>query len=142
MIKSVNTLTLLGIILTDDLQWKENTANICQKVKTKFFILWKLKQFGLKQEELLTAWKVLLRPIAEYAAPLWHSGLLKSDSEILERRQKRAVGLILSTTYVNFERCYKVNCKAVTYEAALKYLKIPLLAVRRESLKKICKRYI
>ena len=65
---------------------------------------------------------------------MWHSGLLKSDSEKLERLQKRAVGLILGTTYVNFERCYKVNCKAVTYEVALKYLKIPLLAVRREFL--------
>ena len=95
---------MLGIILTDDLSWRENTANICQRVNKKFFLLWKLKQFGLKQEELLTAWKVLLRPIAEYAAPLWHSGLIKKDSEKLERLQKRAVGLILGTTYVNFER--------------------------------------
>ena len=121
IIKSVNSLTLLGIILTDDLSWRENTANICQKVNKKFYLLWKLKQFGLKQEELLTAWKVLLRPIAEYAAPLWHSGLLKSDSEKLERLQKRAVGLILGTTYVNFEWRYKVKGKAVPYEAALKY---------------------
>ena len=134
IIKSVNSLTLLGIILTDDLSWSENTANICLKVNKKFFLLWRLKQFGLKQEELLTAWKVLLRPIAEYAAPLWHSGLIKKDSEKLERLQKRAVGLILGTTYVNFERRYKVNCKAVTYEVALKHLKIPKLVVRRESL--------
>ena len=55
IIKSVNSLTLLGIILTDDLSWRENTANICQKVNRKFYLLWKLKQFGLKQEELLTA---------------------------------------------------------------------------------------
>ena len=48
--------------------------------------------------------------------------------------KKRAVGLILGTTYVNFEWRYKVNCKAVTYEVALKYLKIPKLVVRRESL--------
>ena len=88
-LKSVDRITLLGVIITDDLQWKENTANICQKVNKKFFILWKLKQFGLKQEELLTAWKVLLRPIAEYAAPLWHSGLTKCDSEKLERLKKR-----------------------------------------------------
>ena len=134
IIKSVNSLTLLGIILTDDLSWRENTANICQKVNKKFFLLWKLKQFGLKKEELLTAWKVLLRPIAEYAAPLWHSGLLKSDSEKLERLQKRAVGLILGTTYVNFERRYKVKCKTVSYEAALRYLDIPKLSERRESL--------
>ena len=70
----------------------------------------------------------LLRPIAEYAAPLWHSGLLKSDSDKLERLQKRAVGLILGTTYVNFEWRYKVKCKTVSYEAALKYLDIPKLS--------------
>ena len=81
-----------------------------------------MKQFGLKQEELLTAWKVLLRPIAEYAAPLWHSGLTKCDSEKLERLQKRAVGLILGTTYVNHERRYKVKGETLPYETALKYL--------------------
>ena len=133
-LKPVDSITLLGVIITDDLQWKENTANICQKVNKKFFILWKLKQFGLKQEELLTAWKVLLRPIAEYAAPLWHSGLTKCDSEKLERLQKRAVGLILGTTYVNYERRYKVKGETVPYETALKYLEIPKLAERRESL--------
>ena len=90
-------------------------------------------KFGLKKK-LLSAWKMLLRPITEYAAPLWHSGLTKCDSEKHEKLQKRLVGLILGTTYVNFERRYKVNCKAVTYEVALKYLKIPKLVVRRESL--------
>ena len=28
-LKSVDSITLLGVIITDDLQWKENTANIC-----------------------------------------------------------------------------------------------------------------
>ena len=134
LLKSVNKITLLGIVITDDLRWKENTANICQKVNRKFFLLWKLKQFGLKQKELLTAWKVLLRPIAEYAAPLWHSGLSNCDSKKLERLQKRAVGLILGTTYVNYERCYKVKGENVSYETALKFLEIPKLAERRESL--------
>ena len=32
IIKSVNSLTLLGIILIDDLSWRDNTANICKKV--------------------------------------------------------------------------------------------------------------
>ena len=86
------------------------------------------------KEELLTAWKVLLRPITEYSAPLWHSGLFQSDSEKLERLQKRAVGLILGTTYVNYERLYKVKSETVPYETALKYFGIPKLAKRRESL--------
>ena len=84
-------LPYLEKIVSDDPRLRKNTANISQKVNRKFFCLWKLDQFSLKQEELLTAWKVLLRPIAEYTEPLWHSGLLKSDSDKLERLQKRAV---------------------------------------------------
>ena len=90
----------------------------------------------LKQKELLTAWKVLLRPITEYAAPLWHSGLTKCDSEKLERLQKRALGLILGTTYIDYVRYYNVKGGYATYEAALRYLEIPKLADRRESLTK------
>ena len=60
--------------------------------------------------------------------------MLKCDSEKLERLQKRAVGLILGTTYVNYEQLYKVKSETVPYEAALKYLEIPKLAELRESL--------
>ena len=63
--------------------------------------------------------------------------LTKCDSEKLERLQKRAVGLILGTTYVNYERRYKVKGETVPYETALKYLEIPKLSERRESLTRI-----
>ena len=39
-IKSVDSLTLLGIIITDDLKWRVNTANICPNINRKFY-LWK-----------------------------------------------------------------------------------------------------
>ena len=50
VLNSVNKITVLGVIITDDLSWKENTANTCQKINKKFFFLWKLKQFDLKQK--------------------------------------------------------------------------------------------
>ena len=34
-----------------------------------------LKKFGLKTHELLVIWKTILRPLTEYAVPLWHPGL-------------------------------------------------------------------
>ena len=98
------------------------------------YVLWKLKQFGVKLDKLLTIWKVLLRPITEYAAPLWHSGLLAYDSKILERLQKTTLGLILGTTYVENKRYYKVKGEAVPYEVALTNLDLPTLAERRETL--------
>ena len=62
--------------------------------------------------------------------------MTKCDSEKLERLQKRALGLILGTTYIDYVRYYNVNSGYATYEAALRYLEIPKLADRRESLTK------
>ena len=75
---------LLGVIITDDLKWEENTSLICSKVEGKFYLISKLKSFGLQVEELLNIWKVMVRPITEYAAPLWHSGLSDTDIKRIE----------------------------------------------------------
>ena len=134
IVNSVNKIKLLGVIITDDLRWSENTLHICQKVNKKFYILCKLKQFGLKQEKLLKAWNALLKPLTEYATPLWHSGLLEKDIKMLETLQKKALGLILGTIYVENRRYYKVNGKPVSYEAALGHLELQTLSQRREIL--------
>ena len=91
----VSSIKLLGVTITEDLRWKENTSQICKKVNKKFHFLRVLSVVHRKTELLLNAWKVLLRPITEYAAPLWHSGLSKSDNNKLESLQKKAVGIIL-----------------------------------------------
>ena len=131
---SVDKIKLLGVIITSDLRWRENTSELKRKVNKKFFMIWKLKEFGFKTEELLTLWKVVLRPIAEYAAPLWHSNLLECDIKKLEKLQKTAIGLILGTIYIDHKQYYKVNGKAVPYTDALKYCDLPTLSERRETL--------
>ena len=133
-IVSVDRIKLLGVTLTNDLRWKENTAEIVKKVNKRFYQLCRLRQFGVKQKERLTTWKVLIRPITEYAAPLWHSGLLECDKHKLENLQKKALGLILGTTYIDYRRYYKINGQPVSYELALKSCDLTPLAERRENL--------
>ena len=130
----VSSIKLLGVTITADLRWKENTTQICKKVNKKFHFLWNLSDVLRRTELLLKAWKVLLRPITEYASPLWHSGLSKSDSNKLESLQKRAVGIILGTSYQDHKRLYLVRGQPVPYKSALTYLNLPSLAERRESL--------
>ena len=133
-LNSVDKIKLLGVIITNDLRWRENTSELCKKVNKKFYMIWKLKEFGFKKEELLTLWKVVLRPIVEYAAPLWHSGLIESDIRKLERLQRKAIGLILGTIYIDYKRYYRVNGQPVSYKEALKHFDLPTLAERRETL--------
>ena len=124
---------LLGVIITDDLKWKENTALICNKVNKKFFWLSKLKGFGVPPEGLITAWKVLIRPITEYAAPLWHSGLSIADTKKLESLQKKIIGLAYGIIFKDYRIHYNINGTAMTYDQAVVELGLPKLAERRES---------
>ena len=89
IIQNCDKIQLLGIIITHDLKWSENTEHIYNKVNRKIYILGKLKKFGLKIEELLIVWKTILRPLIEYATPLWHSGLTEVDTQKLEFLQKK-----------------------------------------------------
>ena len=133
-LSSVTKIKLLGVFITNDLRWRENTAEISKKVRKKFYIIWKLKEFGFKKEELITLWKVVLRPITEYAAPLWHSSLIEYDIRKLESLQRKAMGLILGMKYIDHRRYYKVNGQLVSYRDALKHCELPTLAERREVL--------
>jgi len=116
--KEVN---LLGTVISDDLKWFANTKKLISKCGRKFFMLTKLKSFGASQEDLLRIWTTFLRPVCEYAAPVWHSSITNFEKIKLERLQKRALRIILGSNYT-------------TYTEALNQLQIPSLEDRRKSL--------
>ena len=134
LIKSVSSIKLLGVIITEDLKWEENTSLICTKVNKKLYMISKLKGFGLQTEELMTFWKVVLRPITEYAAPLWHSGLCDIDTKRLEKLQKKVLGMILGTKYIENKRYYSILGEPVPYNLALQKYGLTTLQQRREVL--------
>ena len=133
-IQTTDKVKLLGVIIANDLSWRENTDYICSKVNKKIFIISKLKQFGFQTKELINAWTTILRPNAEYAAPLWHSGLTTSDTKRLERLQKIVLGIILGTTYIDCRKHYKIDNKPYTYEETVQILGLTTLYQRREDL--------
>ena len=93
-----------------------------------------MKGFGVKTDELLTAWKTMLRPITEYAVPLWHPGLTDCDSNNIEFLQKKALMFILGCTYIDFKRYYKLGDELLSYEDTLDKLGLTTLKERREVL--------
>ena len=46
-----------------------------------------------------------MRPILEYACPVWHAGLTKDQSNKLEGIQKRALRVILGDTLLPYQEC-------------------------------------
>ena len=65
-------------------------------------ILRSLIPFRLPNDDLLLIYKGYIRPLVEYAVPVWHSGLTTAQTNKLEGIQKRALKLILGYRYNSY----------------------------------------
>ena len=71
----VDALKLLGIHIQSDLKWETHILNIVKRL---------LKGHGLPSCDLLIIYLGYIRPILEYAAPVWNSGLTRNQCERLK----------------------------------------------------------
>ena len=85
---------LLGVIISEDLSWSENTKYILKKANTALYALRFLKSCKVPKSFLFSYYKSSIRSLLEYCSPLWHFALSKKDCEELERIQRRAMRII------------------------------------------------
>ena len=121
----VQQTTLLGVIITDDLKWKQNTSFMCLKARRKLWTLERMKLLHLNEFDLFDVYKKEIRSILEYAAPVWHSSITKKQISEIESIQKLSFKLILQQRYT-------------TYHDACVYFQTGTLEQRRQE---ICKRF-
>ena len=88
---SVSSFKLIVVIATNKLYLEENTNYIYTKASKHLFLLRRLLKAGLNTQDLLLLYKSIVRPVIEYACPLWHKSLSQSDASKLERILKRAL---------------------------------------------------
>ncbi len=99
----VDKAKVLGMWLQNDLKWDTQVSNMLVKANRRLFMLRSLKKFGFDKDELLVVYKSYLRPVLEYVAPIWHSGITSKQSYEIERIQKRACKTILGHRYSVYE---------------------------------------
>ena len=83
-----------------DLKWNRHVSEIVRKVSTRLYFLRQLKRANVptkEVKELLTFYVTCIRPITEYACPVFHNGLPQYLADDLERLQKRALRIIYSS---------------------------------------------
>jgi hypothetical protein len=115
---------LLGVNISHDLKWNEHVEIISRKAATRIYFLKQLKRAGLNAEHLLYFYLTVIRPVLEYAAPVWHHGLTKTQTEKLEAIQKRVIKIIYPCT------------SGMPYVFAMAFAKVQSLHDRREQLSK------
>ena len=94
---------VMGVQLTDDLKWHENTLELVKKANSRMILLRKVASFGASIDDMKNIYILYIRSILEQSCVVWHSSLTKENSQHLERVQKSAVRTILGNKYINYE---------------------------------------
>ena len=90
-IEVVSTVKLLGLNLSSDLRWNCHVAEISKKVACRLYFLRQLKRANISAKDLLIFYLTCIRPVMEYACPVFHNALPAYLSAELEQLQKRAM---------------------------------------------------
>ena len=119
-IEVVPSAKLLGVMISNDLKWNVHVEMICKKVAVSLYFLRQLKRAKVPANDLLSFYTTCIRPVAEYACPVFHTTLPQYLSDQLERLQKRALRII--------------STNDLSYKQALEVFNIHTLYDRRETI--------
>lgn len=118
-LERVDCVTLLGVKLSSTLTWNHHVEHIIKKAQRKLFFLNILRRSKVDPRDIMKIFQSRVRPILEYAAPVWHGGLTKELINALEDQQKRAC---------------KIALPDLSYDQALSHLSLKSLDERRKDL--------
>ena len=117
----VEQMKLLGVVITSDLKWDENTDFITSKAFRRLWLLRRLKKLGASRKAMLDIYTKNVRSVLEYASVVWSSSITRKNMAQIERVQKAAFAIILDKQYAS-------------YEDACTVLNMDMLSERREKL--------
>ena len=81
-VEQVDHAKLLGVTISHDLSWKKHAENIVKKAGKRLYMMYQLKRAGISQSDLVTVYLSVVRPVLEYACPVWHTNLQhRNDTE-------------------------------------------------------------
>ena len=118
VLQEVTHLSLLGVTLQCNMKWGQQIDLVVQKASRRLFMLCILKKYNASCSDLVTIYASHIRPILEYASPVWSSSITCQQSEKVERVQRRVTKIILGFT-------------PLTYDERLESLNLPSLQARR-----------
>ena len=87
----VTSAKILGLNVSSDLKWNCQIDSIIKKARKRLYSLSQLTRSGLGTRELVQFYRTCIRPIMEYACPVFRDSLASSLSNELEGVQKRAI---------------------------------------------------
>ena len=86
----ITAFKLLGVHVASNLKWLQHVDAITSKAAKRHFLK-QLKRSGATRGNLLCFYGTVIRPVLEYACPVWHSSLTVAQTKALESLQLRII---------------------------------------------------
>jgi len=93
-IERVRSFKLLGLMVTEKLNWNDNTALICSKASKRLHFLKLLKRSAMPTSDLLYYYTAVIRPVLEYGSVVWNTSITNKQSRQIDSIQRRAQMII------------------------------------------------
>ena len=101
VLKNVDNIKYLGETISKDLKWNTRVSNVCTKANRIGFLRRNLS--SCPQDVKETACKGLVRPILDYASPIWYPHGIVVQEE-LEKVQNRAARLVTGNYNCKYDK--------------------------------------
>ncbi|CAB4021160.1 Hypothetical predicted protein [Paramuricea clavata] len=114
-IERVNSFKLLGVWVQNDLKWNTHVCKITKRANKLLFLLRECRKSFLPPEIGLLTYTSKIRPILEYASPVW-GGIpkyLEAEIERVQQRSLRILGFEKDTLPTLKERRDKATCNGL-----------------------------
>ena len=90
-VEQVTSYKLLGVTIDASLKWADHITTVTSKAAKRLWFLKKLKRAGVSQEDLVYYYQAVIRPVLEYACPVWHSSITSQQSKSLDSIQRHDI---------------------------------------------------
>ena len=97
VLKRVKVAKCLGLLIDEELSWKDQIEKVTKTVQSKLCMLRRVKQY-VPTHSLLLLYNSFVQPHFDYCAQIW-SNRFKMQTNKLEKLHKRAARIILSKNY-------------------------------------------
>ena len=84
-VERVTSYKLLGLQVTDSLQWNEHVSSLCSRAAQRLHFLQQLKRAAMSSDDLLYYYQSVVRPVTEYACAVWHTSLTQEQTRQLAK---------------------------------------------------------
>ena len=91
VLERVEHAKMLGVTISNNLTWSKHVDNIVSKAGKRVYMLYQLKRAGISQNDLVKIYVSIIRPVLEYACPVWSTSLPTYVSDAIEMIQKRVL---------------------------------------------------